>query len=200
MLDVRVHTDRWRNYDTNAIVGDQFTLSSSDALILIAFISLFDALIGNIAWSLIAFYIFHARATEEPKDALFHQLQTLCRNTSDALTFSRDAFTLGWEWLKKARHALLRCWGYALLSLSVSLLFSAAGVLSSRLPRRGKFCWLVPHVAKSPSHQTRQMPLKLCSRKRMISGERASHSAHFHMLRAVTIILLSHKPPMQAVV
>lgn len=139
MVLVTVRTGYWADYEFDGLLVHRLTLSSQHALVLIAVLSVFDALVGNFAWTLISTVIFQARATERPRDTLFHQQQILLRNASDAWTFTRQAIKLGWSWRKSTgvKRPLLRTWGLAFLAAFVALSFAAAGIGSSRIASTG---------------------------------------------------------------
>ena len=49
-----VYTGRWTDHSYDAIVGGRVEMSTQSTAVLIAFVVLFDGLVGNIFWNLLA--------------------------------------------------------------------------------------------------------------------------------------------------
>ena len=60
---------------------------------------------GRHLWSIVAFALHQLRATSEPHDGLYHQIQALLANASYSSSTARMLLSMGWKWRSSARDA-----------------------------------------------------------------------------------------------
>lgn len=98
----------WINFGNGGyITGATVTLSDRSGGLLTSFIATFVTLVGAQLWKILAFAIHQIRSTTEPEDALFHQQQTIWRNTTNPGGTS-------WTFLQQAWY----CMSYSILFFS----------------------------------------------------------------------------------
>jgi hypothetical protein len=76
----RVSQGFWIDYTLGPVLGAIITISSSDANLVIAVLSVLVTFTGSHFWDLIAFIRFWTGVSNQPRSALHHQLQILVRN------------------------------------------------------------------------------------------------------------------------
>lgn len=132
-----VYNGRWTDWSHGVILGDRITVTTSTGKTLIALIAVFDTIVGMIAWNIISFIIHHFKATSEPRDELHHSLQKLLRSFTDPFSFVAAALTSGWKHRNRNSNARLRAALLSLLPISISIMFSVAGIASTRIASTG---------------------------------------------------------------
>ena len=82
----------WTNWSKKGVLGVTLTLSPANAAVLVAILALFVQMTGSQLWTVIQFTFHQHRASEVPKDALYHQQQAVLRNNPSDLNTLRQLF------------------------------------------------------------------------------------------------------------
>jgi hypothetical protein len=128
-----IYTGAWINWSYGAVTGATLTLSSQHGSFLIAFLALFVRLAGQNLWAIFCYCAFQTRSTQQPTDALYHQLQALLRNSTGDTAALWDLLKLLWRWRTKTESAFRRIIFLAASALFHLATFSAAGIFSSKV-------------------------------------------------------------------
>jgi hypothetical protein len=134
------------NWTHGLVGGSTFTVSSRDGGVLIAFLAWFVGVAGNAFWDVLSSVIFLFRATESPRDALFHQQQMSLRVGVSGVSTLWGFWKLGRRWHHCAKSPWLRSWAIILTALVYIIAFSAAGILVSKLTQTRSGVLLKPTV------------------------------------------------------
>ena len=100
---------------------------------MIAFLAWFVGVAGSAFWDVLSSVIFLFRATESPRDALFHQQQMSLRVGVSGVSTLWSFWKLGRQWHARAKSPLLRSWPIIFTALVYIVAFSAAGILVSKV-------------------------------------------------------------------
>lgn len=128
-----VHLGSWTNWSQGKVLGATVTLENRDAKLLISFIALFVGLVGAAFWRLACFGIHQQLSSNNPQDGLYHQRQTVLRNTDSGLGGFRVLCQVLWAWRNIAKRPYFRVLPFIILSLLTVAGFAIAGVFSSRV-------------------------------------------------------------------
>jgi hypothetical protein len=118
-------------------IGSTLTVPVLHGAFLIAFLAIFVRWTGNQLWSVIAFLAHQSRSTSATCDVLHHQQQVLLRNTAGNIEAILDFLKLSRRWKSKIQGPLRRNVVFILIALLHWLLFSAAGIFSSKFTVTG---------------------------------------------------------------
>ena len=130
-----VITGQWTDWSSGSILGARITISSQDAGYIIAFIAIFCGLVGSSAWKLVAYIVHLRQATDQGEDGMHFQLQAALRNSATHTAFVLNVVRIihAWQSRPSSRSTVKRASSLVALATSVSLLFTAAGTLSSKI-------------------------------------------------------------------
>ncbi|KAI0817298.1 hypothetical protein GGR55DRAFT_11801 [Xylaria sp. FL0064] len=126
-----VYVGVWTNWSRGRVFGSTLTLSRRDADLLIAFTAFFIAFVTTRVWRIICFVFHRIYSTADPRDAIYHQRQTIFRNSSSPESGIQMLLWLLWAnrhskgWLRPLPAAIV-----AILCISI---FTVAGGFSSRI-------------------------------------------------------------------
>ena len=130
-----IYTCRWNDHSYSVTLGARVTVTHRDAIILIAFITPFDALVGAVVRNITAYFWYGWRArANKPRGGLYQQTVTLRQNSSRSLLFFRQITAIGLRWRGRTPWALLRVTPISLVALI--LVLTTAGILSSQIAIR----------------------------------------------------------------
>lgn len=132
-----VFVGSWTNWSKGPIAGSTLTLSNRNGAILIAILALFVQLIGGQSWSIICFATHQSRTTRRSKDGLYHQQQTILRNSSSDAKTIWDLTKIAWFWRPYTVGSLRKSIGLIVLGAIHLVGFAAAGIFSSQLALPG---------------------------------------------------------------
>lgn len=125
-LDSRyIHKGGWTNWNEHLFDGGRITTSKQAADLLMVFIGIFFVLMEAGLCSLVTFalFLYHRRdkAKHRSRDALWHQTQTVLRNSGDFLSIGGKYLTLwrtyGWKVILRAMPTVI----FALITSGVFL-------------------------------------------------------------------------------
>jgi hypothetical protein len=127
----RVSKGFWIDHTHGPVLGAIITISSSDANLVIALLSVLVSFTGSHLWDLIAFVCFWTGVSNQPRSALHHQVQILIRNITSPGAFLLETALVGWSW----RHhgALSKLTIVAPLAILCSAGFLVAGIFVSQI-------------------------------------------------------------------
>ncbi|KAI1364789.1 hypothetical protein F5Y08DRAFT_353259 [Xylaria arbuscula] len=126
-----IYVGIWTNWSRGRVFGSTLTLSRQDADLLIAFTAFFIAFVTTRVWRIICFTLHRGYSTADPRDAIYHQRQTIFRNSSSPESGIQMLIWLLWanrhskEWLRPLPAAIA-----AILCITI---FTVAGGFSSRI-------------------------------------------------------------------
>lgn len=131
--ELPVHIGCWTNWSNGRITGATLTLTHLGGAFLTAFLALFVAFTGTSFWRLAAFGIHQTLSSDQPQDALYHQVQALLRNSENGSSALKTLIRISAAWRSQEYRPLYRLApliGFA----SVNVMgFAAAGLFSSRI-------------------------------------------------------------------
>ncbi|KAF2684201.1 hypothetical protein K458DRAFT_282201, partial [Lentithecium fluviatile CBS 122367] len=89
----------WVNWEHGRIEGATLTLPIYQGLILVSFLTLFVQFSGACFWRILCFIIHQFRSTPTAQDGLFHQQQTILRNsvTAPNALWNLGRITVAWR-------------------------------------------------------------------------------------------------------
>lgn len=129
----QIYVGYWIDWSYGPISGARLTIPSETAGFLIAFIAIFSGWVGTAVWNLVAFTVHQWRCTVQPRDGLYHQLQSaLCNNTTH-ISFAITASRIGYAWRNHATQALGRAGALSSVAVMIGVLFAATGTFSARI-------------------------------------------------------------------
>jgi hypothetical protein len=111
---------------------------------MIAFLAWFVGVASSAFWDLLSNMMFLHRATEAPRDALFHQQQMSLRVGISDIGTLWSFWKLGRQWHHRAKSPWSRSWPIILTALVHIILFSAAGILVSKVTQTRSEVMLKP--------------------------------------------------------
>ncbi|KAI0437014.1 hypothetical protein F4803DRAFT_540305 [Xylaria telfairii] len=126
-----VYVGMWINWSRGRVLGSTLTISRRDADLLIAFTAFFVAFVTTRVWRIICYAFHRAYSTADPRDGIYHQRQTILRNSSSPEGGIQMLLQLLWAnrhsegWLRPLPAAVA-----ATLCIST---FTVAGGFSSRI-------------------------------------------------------------------
>jgi len=127
----RVMQGFWIDYTHGPVFGATVTLSSSDANLIIAVLSVLVTFTGSHLWDLIAFIRFWMGASSQPRSAFYHQLQILVRNITSPGAFLLKIAFIRWSW--RSRSYLFSVAAVAVPAILCSAGFLVAGIFVSQI-------------------------------------------------------------------
>jgi hypothetical protein len=136
----------WRSHEADTWI---LTLSDRDSGIISAGLILFVGFVASQAWNAVKFVVHQARATDRPRDGLYHQQQLALRNSAGHLQmlWISIRLSLGWKrqiglgpsirrsWLLAAL-SLVSLAGWSIAQLYVSVIWTGAGDQYLLVPSR----------------------------------------------------------------
>ncbi|KAI1277552.1 hypothetical protein F5Y07DRAFT_363307 [Xylaria sp. FL0933] len=126
-----VYVGVWTNWSRGRVFGSTLTLSRRDADLLIAFTAFFIAFVTTRVWRIICFVFHRIYSTADPGDAIYHQRQTIFRNSSSPE--SGIEMLLWLLWANRHSKAWLRPLLAAIVAILCISIFTIAGGFSSRI-------------------------------------------------------------------
>jgi hypothetical protein len=127
----RVSQGFWIDYTLGPVLGAIITISSSDANLVIAVLSVLVTITGSHFWDLIAFIRFWTGVSNQPRSAFHHQLQILVRNITSPGAVLLEIALVGWSW--RHHRALSSLATVAALAILCSSGFLVAGIFVSQI-------------------------------------------------------------------
>lgn len=138
---IQVYTGTWTSYSRGLATGATITLTSRNASLLVAALSIFLIVVGSQFWTILSFAIHQVNATNKATDALHCQHQVIFRNAGTAIGAARELFVLPFPWhrgqpMSKAFSMnVLRSWAWAFLAFTNFCVWAAAGLFSSSITK-----------------------------------------------------------------
>jgi hypothetical protein len=126
-----IYTGPWVNWSDGLVLGSTITLSARNGAILTSFIATFITIIGAQLWKILCFTFHQSRASQEPRDGLYHQHQNVFRNSSTPGGAAWSFMLQSWHWWGRARHSLTRSLPWALFSILYIIVFALLSVFGS---------------------------------------------------------------------
>lgn len=126
-----IYTGPWVNWSHGLVLGSTITLSTRNGAILTSFIATFVTIIGAQLWKILCFSFHQSRASQEPRDGLYHQHQNVFRNSSTPGGAAWSFMLQIWHWWGRARHSLIRSLPWALFSILYIIIFAVLSVFGS---------------------------------------------------------------------
>ncbi|KAI1149406.1 hypothetical protein F4825DRAFT_469110 [Nemania diffusa] len=126
-----VYVGIWTNWSRGRVLGSTLTLSRQDADLLIAFTAFFIAFVTTRAWRIICFVFHRLYSTADPRDAIYHQRQTIFRNSSSP---ESGIVMLIWLlWANRHVKGWFRPLPAAIIAVVCISVFTVAGGFSSQI-------------------------------------------------------------------
>jgi hypothetical protein len=126
-----IYTGPWVNWSHGLVLGSTITLSARNGAILTSFIATFVTIIGTQLWKILCFSFHQSRASQEPRDGLYHQHQNVFRNSSTPGGAVWSFMLQSWHWWGRAPHSLIRSSSWALFSIFYLIVFAVLSVFGS---------------------------------------------------------------------
>ncbi|KAI9812835.1 MAG: hypothetical protein M1826_002756 [Phylliscum demangeonii] len=133
-----VYQGVWTNWQKGSVSGITLTLSPRNAAVLVAVLALFVHLTGAQLWGILRFAAHQCRASNQPRDGLYHQQQAVLRNSTSDLGAVRQLLRMSWAWRRHTDKPVVRNLSLVSLALFHFVLFGLAGILSSKLVQGGQ--------------------------------------------------------------
>lgn len=130
-----IYTGPWINWSHGPIVGSTITLSTRDGSLLTAFLAMFVTATGAAWWRITSYFLHQRNASQERKDGIHHQHQSILRNTSGPGGAAWQFIQTIWYWRKNATRPLLRTMPVLVLAFLNLTLFGLAGIFSSEVTK-----------------------------------------------------------------
>ncbi|KAF2142266.1 uncharacterized protein K452DRAFT_333074 [Aplosporella prunicola CBS 121167] len=132
-----IYTGIWTDWSHNKLLGITLTTTRTHGSFLIAFLSLFVAVIGTSTWKICCFILHYIYSTEASRDALYHQRQAILRNSANASTGISSLFLLLKAWQTQSTKAYQRILPLLAFSCLILAAFAVASTFSSRISSVG---------------------------------------------------------------
>ncbi|KAI0448353.1 hypothetical protein F5B21DRAFT_497767 [Xylaria acuta] len=150
-----VYVGVWTNWSRGQVMGSTLTLRRRDADLLIAFTAFFIAFITTRAWRILCFMFHRFYSTPDPRDAIYHQRQTILRNSSSPE--SGIQMLLWLLWANRRSKGWFRSLPAAIVAIMCVSIFTIAGGFSSQISTavgnevliKGANCGYIPPGAYS---------------------------------------------------
>ncbi|KAJ2981336.1 hypothetical protein NUW58_g6714 [Xylaria curta] len=126
-----VYVGIWTNWSRGRVMGSTLTLRRRDADLLIAFTAFFIAFVTTRAWRILCFMFHRFYSTADPRDALYHQRQTILRNSSSPE--SGIQMLLWLLWANRRSKGGFRPLPAAVVAFVCVSIFTVAGGFSSQI-------------------------------------------------------------------
>lgn len=123
----------WTNWSYGPIFGRILTISRQNADLVIAFSGVFVTFVGVRFWRILSLACHRFFSSSCPQGALYHQRQTILRNSSSADSAFITFVGLCWAWRRTNERVFRRLYLLFLLSVFCSAAFVIAGGFSSRI-------------------------------------------------------------------
>ncbi|KAF2665587.1 hypothetical protein BT63DRAFT_442960 [Microthyrium microscopicum] len=131
------HQGYWVDWSKGKVHGQTITLSNDKAHILIAFFATFVYIVGSNFWSIFCFVAHQIRSDALARDGLYHQRQTILRNSSGPLSTLINLGRISWAWKDRAALVWRRQTPFIILAAAHLAIWTAATLLSSRVALSG---------------------------------------------------------------
>lgn len=131
--DASVYTGTWTNWAHGSVLGLTLTTTHRGGSFLVAFVSLFVAIVGTSFWRIGCFVIHHLYSTDRSRGGLYHQRQAVLRNAANGATGLWSFLWILLAWRKIAQRPyrqMLPPFTFAWVTLAV---FAVASTFSSRI-------------------------------------------------------------------
>ena len=122
-----IYQGPWINWSHGLIQGSTITLSIRNGAILIAFLALLVKFSGSQLWGIVKYAIHQRRASQSPRDGLYHQTQAILRNADSANQATTELLQATFYWRKHAKKPFRRSMALAMLPLINLVAFGIAG-------------------------------------------------------------------------
>ncbi|KAI1809712.1 hypothetical protein GGS20DRAFT_263862 [Poronia punctata] len=126
-----VYTGVWTNWSRGQVKGSTLTLRRRDADLLIALTAFFIAFVSSRTWKILCFIFHRFYSTAAQQDTLYHQRQTILRNSSSPESGIQMLLQL--LWANRRSKGRFRPLLPALVAILCQSIFIVVGGLSSRL-------------------------------------------------------------------
>ncbi|KAK5634200.1 hypothetical protein RRF57_009914 [Xylaria bambusicola] len=126
-----IYVGIWTNWSRGRVLGSTLTISRRDADLLIAFTAFFIAFVTTRVWRILCFVFHRFHSTADPQDAIYHQRQTIFRNSSSPE--SGIQMLLWLLWANRHSKGWLRPLPAAIVAIICISLFTVAGGFSSQI-------------------------------------------------------------------
>lgn len=126
-----IYTGPWVNWSHGLVLGSTITLSARNGAILTSFIATFVTVVGAQLWKILCFILHHIRASQAPKDGLYHQHQNVFRNSSTPGGAAWSFMMQSWHWWGRAHHALVRSLPWVSFSTSYLVIFAVLSIFGT---------------------------------------------------------------------
>lgn len=124
----------WTNWSHGAIRGATLTLKRRDGGFLLAFLALFVTVAGTSFWRIACFAIHRIRSSEGAADGIYHQIQAILRNATDATSALWGMLRIAWVWRgHKTSRPRRRILPWAIFTLVMVAAFTLASIFSSEV-------------------------------------------------------------------
>jgi len=130
-VDPNVHAESGR------VRGATLTLKQQQGLILVSFLTLYVQFAGACFWRVVCFVLHQGRSTTSPRDGLFHQQQTILRNSITAPNALWSLSRSMWAWKGNAQSPFGRTVILILITCLHIAFFGVAGLFSSQIASTG---------------------------------------------------------------
>lgn len=129
-----IYTGVWTDWSQNRIIGSTLTTTRAHGSLLIAFISLFVAVVGTGFWRICCFGLHCLYSTRASHDAIYHQRQTVLRNAANAATGVTSLYQVLNAWRRAhPKTSFRRILPLLIFSCIAWVAFGVASTFSSRL-------------------------------------------------------------------
>lgn len=128
-----VYLGVWTNWSHGKLSGLTLTLTNRNGALLTAFLALFVTFTSTCFWRIASFGLHQYLSAKSAEDGLYHQRQSVLRNTSSGTSGLLGLIKIFLAWRKNAYQPYYRLLPLiVVVSLSVSA-FAAAGVFSAKI-------------------------------------------------------------------
>lgn len=131
--DSSIYTGVWTNWADGRLFGATLTTTRTHGSLLIAFISLFVAIVGTRFWRIGCFTVHCVYSTGAPRDGLYHQRQAILRNAANGTTGLWSFCQILYAWRKTAKNPYRRIIPPIVLASITIIAFALASTFSSRI-------------------------------------------------------------------
>ncbi|KAF2727856.1 hypothetical protein EJ04DRAFT_505057 [Polyplosphaeria fusca] len=128
-----VYIGSWTNWSHGKVNGATLTLTQQHGNLLVAFIALFVAFVGDSVFRMLAFFLHLKLATDVRRDGLHNQRQVLLRNSSSGFVAAWSLVRLLWSNRREGSRSTRRTAPLLLVVSLISFAFAVAGVFSSNV-------------------------------------------------------------------
>ncbi|KAI0970542.1 hypothetical protein F4678DRAFT_112687 [Xylaria arbuscula] len=126
-----VYVGIWTNWSRGRVLGSTLTLNRRDADLIIAFTAFLIAFLATRTWRILCFTLHRFYSTADPQDAVYHQRQTIFRNSSSPENGLQMLLQL--LWTNRRSKGWFRPLPAAIFTIVCVTLFTIAGGFSSQI-------------------------------------------------------------------